>query len=113
MMFLGGPKPAVLQGAVTLSLDTATFSMSAGKMDTTGCWLTEASRVQKQTTPLKPQMVDALSHLHKNMNIQKKNPTSTSSYEISVLFIAKVNGLFAFPKLKCYQNSYYINYIVT
>lgn len=66
MMFLGRPEPAVLQGAVTLSLDTAIFSMYPGKMDMTGCWLTDTSRVQKQTTPLKPQMVDAPSHLHEH-----------------------------------------------
>lgn len=78
MTFLGRPERAVLQGAVTLSLDNATFSMSVGKMDTTGCWLMEASRVQKQITPLKPRMVDALSHLQKNMNTLKKNPTSIS-----------------------------------
>lgn len=64
MMFLWGTEPAILQGAVTLNLDSATGSTSTGKMDTTGCWPMEASGVQKQITPLKPQRVDMLSYLH-------------------------------------------------
>lgn len=91
MTFLGGLEPAVLQGAVTLNLDTATFSLSTGKMDTTGCCPTEASRVQKQTTLLKPQMVDALF-----TSVPKHEHTKGKSHiyfkvEISVFFIAKVN----------------------
>lgn len=77
-MFLWGTEPAILQGAVTLSLDSVTGSTSTRKMDTTGCWPMEASGVQKKTTPLKPQRVDMLLYLHENINMQKKNPTNNN-----------------------------------
>lgn len=45
--------PAVLQEAVTSSLDCALGLTSPKKMDMTGCWLRAASKVHRQTTQLR------------------------------------------------------------